>query len=81
VIFRVCDQGHGIPVQDVTQVFQPFYTTKAHGLGLWSRVCRRLIDASWRKMWATNNIGDGASFFFSVPIKPRTHTRKYFGLA
>ncbi|MET0379675.1 MAG: ATP-binding protein, partial [Spongiibacteraceae bacterium] len=55
VVFRVCDQGHGIPVQDVTQVFQPFYTTKVHGLGLGLAVCRRLIDAHGGKMWATNN--------------------------
>lgn len=69
VVFRVCDRGHGIPVEDVTQVFQPFYTTKMHGLGLGLAVCRRLIEAHRGKIWATNNIGEGASFFFSVPIK------------
>jgi C4-dicarboxylate-specific signal transduction histidine kinase len=68
----VSDMGHGIPPDDLERVFDPFFTTKTHGLGLGLAVCRTIIAAQGGRLWATNNSGRGASFYFTLPAVPRT---------
>lgn len=63
----VADRGHGIPPENLEQVFDPFVTTKAEGLGLGLAVCRRIIEAHGGRLWASNNAGPGACFRFTVP--------------
>lgn len=63
----VADQGHGIAPEDLEQVFEPFVTTKAEGLGLGLAVCRRIIEAHGGHLWATDSAGRGACFRFTVP--------------
>jgi len=67
VQISVADQGHGIASEDLEQVFEPFITTKAEGLGLGLAVCRRIIEAHGGRMWATDSAGRGACFRFTVP--------------
>lgn len=67
VLVSVADQGRGIAPEDLEQVFEPFVTTKAEGLGLGLAVCRRIIEAHRGRMWATDAAGRGACFRFTVP--------------
>jgi two-component system sensor kinase FixL len=50
------------------QVFAPFYTTKAQGMGLGLSVCRTIITAHGGKLWAANNSGCGATIYFTLPL-------------
>lgn len=68
VIVSVSDRGGGIPAEKMEQVFQPFFTTKAKGMGLGLSVCRSIITAHRGRLWATNNPDRGATFHFSLPI-------------
>jgi C4-dicarboxylate-specific signal transduction histidine kinase len=63
----VTDRGGSIPEEKMEQVFQPFFTTKAEGMGLGLSVCRTIIVAHKGKLWATNNADCGATFHFSLP--------------
>jgi C4-dicarboxylate-specific signal transduction histidine kinase len=68
LIVSVTDRGGSIPEEKIEQIFQPFFTTKAKGLGLGLSVCRTIIAAHRGKLWATNNADCGATFNFSLPI-------------
>jgi signal transduction histidine kinase len=63
----VADEGVGIPEGDLERVFEPFYTTKTHGLGLGLSVCRRIINAHGGRLWADSKGAGGSTFFFTLP--------------
>ncbi len=68
----VVDCGAGIASEKLDQVFEPFYTTKPHGMGLGLSVCRTIVAAHGGKLWATNNLEQGTTFHISLPVaKPK----------
>jgi PAS domain S-box-containing protein len=67
VRISVSDGGAGIAPDQLEQVFEPFYTTKPHGLGLGLSVCRTIIEAHGGKLWAENGAERGAVFCFTIP--------------
>lgn len=66
VIIRVHDQGPGLPVSDDSQLFEQFFTTKEHGLGMGLAISRSLIEAHGGHLWAENASEGGAVFSFSL---------------
>jgi len=62
----VCDSGVGIPDPPV-DVFAPFYTTKATGLGMGLSISRSIIEAHNGHLWATRNSSYGSTFRFTLP--------------
>jgi PAS domain S-box-containing protein len=69
VRLSVSDHGTGIPTEPVELVFEPFRTTKEHGLGLGLSICRSIVAAHGGKMWAVNNQERGATFHLALPIE------------
>jgi signal transduction histidine kinase len=67
VCISVRDHGRGIPPADLQLVFEPFMTTKAHGMGLGLTVCRTIMEAHHGRIWAENNPGAGTTFHLSLP--------------
>lgn len=63
----VSDRGTGIANAVVDSVFEPFVTSKAHGLGLGLSICRSIVNAHGGRMWAVNNAGRGATFNVTIP--------------
>ncbi len=63
----VSDQGRGIAPENLERVFESFYTTKPHGLGLGLAVCRKIILAHGGRLWATSDNGNGTIFRFTLP--------------
>jgi len=63
----VKDYGTGIKKDDMEHIFERFFTTKAQGMGLGLAICRTIIDAHKGQLWAENNNGGGASFYFTLP--------------
>src|SRR5947208_16563778 len=64
----VADCGSGIPEEKMQQILERFFTTKKEGMGLGLSVCRTIINAHRGKIWATNNVGRGATFHFSLAV-------------
>jgi C4-dicarboxylate-specific signal transduction histidine kinase len=62
VRISVADQGVGIPEGKEEQVFEPFFTSKRHGLGLGLAICRTIVAAHGGRLWAVNNADRGATF-------------------
>ncbi|MGH8385105.1 MAG: sensor histidine kinase [Pseudomonas sp.] len=68
-VLEVTDQGPGIPVDVLPQLFTPFFTTKENGLGMGLSICRSIIDFHEGRIWATRANGQGSSFLFALPIR------------
>jgi PAS domain S-box-containing protein len=67
VEIAVNDSGRGIPVERLTSIFDPFYTTKPNGLGMGLPISRGIIEAHHGRLRAENNKEGGASFRFTLP--------------
>jgi two-component system sensor kinase FixL len=64
---QVRDTGTGIAPEVAEQLFQPFLTTKATGLGVGLSICRTIIEAHGGKIWAEPNPEGGTVFNFTLP--------------
>lgn len=58
----VADTGHGIAPEIVAQLFQPFITTKKHGMGVGLSISRTIVEAHGGSLWAEAGPGGGAVF-------------------
>jgi C4-dicarboxylate-specific signal transduction histidine kinase len=67
VLVTVRDSGPGLDPQQLDRLFDAFYTTKAHGLGLGLAISRRIIEAHGGRLWASANVPHGAVVQFTVP--------------
>lgn len=67
VTVSVRDHGCGIPLERLGSVFNPFYTTKASGLGMGLAICRRVIETHAGRIEAHNHDDGGATFRFTLP--------------
>jgi signal transduction histidine kinase/integral membrane sensor domain MASE1 len=68
VEITVQDNGTGIAPGDTDRIFQPFVTTKTHGLGLGLAICRSVAEAHHGVLWAENAPEGGAIFHIKIPI-------------
>lgn len=72
VLFFVKDSGHGISKEEQKHLFEPFWQGKkskvAFSTGLGLAICRDLVIAHGGKIWVESVPGDGAIFYFTIPI-------------
>jgi two-component system, LuxR family, sensor kinase FixL len=66
---RLCvrDRGHGLTVEMKDMIFQPFFTSKPHGLGLGLSISRSIVGAHGGHIWGENNAEGGAAFHVLLP--------------
>lgn len=67
-VMEVADQGSGIAADVLPSLFNPFFTTKEHGLGMGLSVCRSIIDFHGGRIWANSVAGQGTSLLFALPV-------------
>lgn len=58
----VADTGSGIPEDVSSQLFQPFFTTKPHGMGVGLSISRTIIEAHGGQIRVEPNPGGGTVF-------------------
>src|SRR5215475_9602785 len=66
--FSVADTGSGIAPEIAQQLFQPFVTSKANGMGVGLSICRTIIEAHGGRITAGPNEGGGTVFEFTIPF-------------
>jgi PAS domain S-box-containing protein len=64
---EVRDAGTGF--EDTERVFQPFFTTKQHGMGMGLAICRSIIESHGGRLWMANNETRGATVAFTLPLE------------
>jgi len=73
VVVQVADDGPGVPEEDLSSLFEPFFrvdrsrSRKTGGYGLGLSICKRIMEAHGGTIAAANNPGRGASFTLTFP--------------
>jgi signal transduction histidine kinase len=71
VVIRISDDGPGIPEEQATSIFEPFFrvdpsrSKKTGGYGLGLSICKRIMEAHGGEISFENNPGRGASFILT----------------
>lgn len=62
----VADTGSGIAPEFAEQLFQPFVTTKQHGMGVGLSISRTIVESHGGRIWTEPNPGGGTIFRFTL---------------
>lgn len=74
VLIRVADEGPGIPPDRLERIFERFHQVRdplqsqTLGTGLGLTISREIVDKMGGKIWGESAPGEGAVFFFTVPL-------------
>ncbi len=71
VQITVTDNGTGLTDDQLERVFDPYYTTRAEGLGLGLAICRSIIEDHGGRLTARHHDPHGTSFQFTLPSAGR----------
>lgn len=66
------DTGPGVPAGKKTEIFRPFYTTRAQGMGLGLSIVKQIVEAHKGVIYECGKRGKGANFVILLPISPRS---------
>jgi signal transduction histidine kinase len=67
LMISVSDSGMGLRIDDAECLFEAFFTTKSQGTGMGLCISRRIIESHGGRLWASSNVGPGATFQFTLP--------------
>ena len=68
VKFIVQDHGTGIAPDHIPKLFEPFFSTKAEGMGMGLNICRSIIEFHHGRLWVESQLGMGSKFYFTLPL-------------
>lgn len=75
VVLLVRDEGAGIPADQLTRIFDPFFSTKSGpdetgkgGTGLGLAACRRIVEAHRGRIRVQSTVGKGTAFTILLPV-------------
>lgn len=68
VVIEISDTGPGIPPQDLSKIFEPFYTTRIKGTGLGLAVSYSIIEQHHGELAVRSRLGEGSTFRIKLPV-------------
>jgi signal transduction histidine kinase len=73
-VFSVSDTGPGIAKEDLSHIFDRYWQAtrrarESFGLGL--AISKAIIESHGGKIWAESTVGQGTTFFFTLPLGTR----------
>jgi signal transduction histidine kinase len=77
VVIEVEDNGRGIPEEDLSRIFSPFFGTNPNGAGLGLPAVRRVARAHGGRVEVTSTPGRGSNFTIRLPREPMAIEDKY----
>jgi two-component system, NtrC family, sensor histidine kinase HydH len=70
VIIRIKDQGPGMTLEMLENIFMPFYTTKANGTGIGMAITKKIIDHHLGIIHIDSKPGQGTEITITLPCQP-----------
>ncbi|MBA7617923.1 Alginate biosynthesis sensor protein KinB [subsurface metagenome] len=74
LVVQIADTGIGIPEKEQERIFQPYFQVnqggegEQAGSGLGLAIAKFLVEVHGGKIWLKSTVGQGSSFFFSLPL-------------
>ena len=68
-ILSISDEGEGVPEENLSKIFEPFFSTKENGLGLGLPMTKRVIEEHGGSVDFTSVPGKGSEMKFILPLK------------
>ncbi|MFH0931705.1 MAG: ATP-binding protein [Candidatus Zixiibacteriota bacterium] len=68
IIIKIKDSGPGIPEENLSKIFQPYFTTKDKGTGLGLAIAYRIIADHKGKIEVESKVGKGTTFIIKLPV-------------
>jgi two-component system, LuxR family, sensor kinase FixL len=69
LLIAVEDSGPGINPNDMDRIFDAFFTTKSHGMGLGLSICKSIIESHGGRLWASTRNPHGSVFYIQLPCE------------
>ncbi len=76
---EVTDTGKGIAAEDISKVFEPYFSTKDTGTGLGLAIVKKAIDDHGGTISVASKQGSGTTFTITLPTKEKGETMKTEG--
>ena len=72
IVFKVADQGQGIPQDDQAHIFEKFYrasntTSASSGTGLGLAIVKTIVENHNGRIWVESKVNKGSTFFVVLP--------------
>jgi PAS domain S-box-containing protein len=72
LLISISDTGSGLPPQ-ANQIFDAFFTTKLHGIGMGLSISRSIVESHGGRLWADGDSVGGATFHIALPTRVEAH--------
>jgi signal transduction histidine kinase len=73
---EISDSGDGIAADDISKIFEPYFSTKETGTGLGLAIVKKAIDDHGGTISVASKEGSGTTFTIILPAKENTHATK-----
>lgn len=67
---EVVDSGRGIAPEDISKVFEPYYSTKETGTGLGLAIVKKAVEDNNGTISVKSRVGEGTTFTIMLPAAP-----------
>lgn len=68
VAVSIADTGAGIPEENLTEIFEPIFSTKARGIGLGLSLVKTLVEGHRGSIEVESEVGKGSTFTVRLPV-------------
>jgi signal transduction histidine kinase len=68
VLIQVSDTGCGISREDLSRIFEPYFTTKSTGTGLGLAIAHNIVEAMGGRIKVNSEPGKGSVFSVTIPF-------------
>ncbi len=69
----VIDSGRGIAPEDISKLFEPYYSTKETGTGLGLAIVKKAVDDHEGTILVRSKVGEGTTFTITLPAEPQAN--------